>query len=457
MGDWITKKDANGNIYWYNTRTHQRSSGISLTTNTIPDGGTIKKNTEASTGISSGQTRQRDATVRQVNSYNTRAYKVHNHQDQTNHLAQKNQTAALDKNGDYHAVQTNYTPTPEAPMEQVSPEFDLLNMWRIGLSPIAKKAKPLASADANASSGIKTATEIPALSDADILKAYNEAKQYHFNRINSPEWEQAAIRSERFSPGEIPILRNELTTQLNRVKLGSIADEAKKRWGLKVANLNTQPGAQAVHWSLLKPGGSTMDDVIHTVELVNKNMPYDAAVDNFIHELGHAMTSGLGSTAENLARNVPHINLESKLFPLTQRLMDYNNSLLPTRTSEQILNSGIKATERGLNWIRDYLGQATEKTARGYVGKRHIEDLINYAKSNNANSDYNHITQWLGSRITNMQQLNWVGGAENTPNFYKNLLGLTAPVGVFGYVASSNNLASSQYHKQGGQIKYFYD
>lgn len=128
MGDWITKKDANGNIYWYNTRTGQRSSGISLTTNTIPDGGTIKKNTEASTGISSGQTRQRDATVRQVNSYNTRAYKVHNHQDQTNHLAQKNQTAALDKNGDYHAVQTNYTPTPEAPMEQVSPEFDLLTL-----------------------------------------------------------------------------------------------------------------------------------------------------------------------------------------------------------------------------------------------------------------------------------------------------------------------------------------
>jgi hypothetical protein len=86
MGEWITKKDANGNIYWYNTRTHQRSSGISLTTNTIPDGGTIKKNTEASTGISSGQNRQRDATVRQVNSYNTRAYKVHNHQDQINHL-----------------------------------------------------------------------------------------------------------------------------------------------------------------------------------------------------------------------------------------------------------------------------------------------------------------------------------------------------------------------------------
>ena len=211
----------------------------------------------------------------------------------------------------------------------------------------------------------------------------------------------------------------------------------------------------AVHNSVLKPGGTTMDDVIHTVELCNKNISYESAVDNFIHELGHGMTSGLGSTAENLARNVPHINLESKLFPLTQRLMDYNNSLLPTRTSEQILNSGVKATEKGLNWIRGYVGQATEKTARGYVGKRHIENLTNLARAKNLNSDYNYITQWLGSRVPNMQELNWVGGAENTPNFYKNILGITAPIGAFGYVTSINNSTSPGYHKHGGQIKYF--
>lgn len=82
----------------------------------------------------------------------------------------------------------------QAPMEQVSPEFDLLNIWRLGMTSVAKKMKPLISTNAN--SGVKIGTEIPALSDADILKAYNEAKQYHLNRINSPEWEQAVIRSE---------------------------------------------------------------------------------------------------------------------------------------------------------------------------------------------------------------------------------------------------------------------
>ena len=125
-------------------------------------------------------------------------------------------------------------------MEQVSPEFDLLNVWRLGVTTAAKNMKPLVSTNANA--GIKTTAEIPALSDENILKAFNEAKQFHINRINSPEWEQAVIRSKQFSPEEIPVLRNELITQLNRIKLGSAVDEARSRWGLNIANYNAAPG-----------------------------------------------------------------------------------------------------------------------------------------------------------------------------------------------------------------------
>lgn len=449
MGEWIRTRGISGEYGYQNMRTGEFRT-------TMPTESTVSRTTTNSTGISQGKRRALDAATKQTNSYNTRAHKVHNYADETRRLAQKHQNVHVQSDGTPTIVQSDYTPGPEAPMEQVSPEFDLLNMWRLGMTSVAKEMKPLVSTNAN--TGVKTVTEIPALSDADILKAFNEAKQYHLNRINSPEWEQAAIRSKQFSPEEIPVLRNELTTQLNRVKFGSIADEVQNRWGVRLLNSNTSSaGDLAVHQAVLRPGGTTMDDVIHTVSLVNKNMSYDSAVDNFIHELGHGMTSGLGSTAENLAANNARLNLESKLFPQTQKLIDYNNSLLPTRTADQILNSGVKATEKGMNWIRGYLGEATEKTARGYVGKKHIADLTNYAKANNLNSDYNSITQWLGSRVPNMQQLNWVGGAENTPNFYKNVLGITAPIGAFGYAASSTNSTSSQYHKQGGQIKYFYD
>lgn len=449
MGEWIQTRGISGEYGYQNMRTGEFRT-------TMPTESTVSRTTTNSTGISQGKRRALDAATKQTNSHNTRAYKVHNYADETIRRTQDHQDVHVQSDGTPTIVQTDYTPSPEAPMEQVSPEFDLLNMWRLGMTSAVKEMKPLVSTNANA--GVKTGTEIPALTDADILKAYKEARQYHLSRINSPEWEQAVIRSKQFSPEEIPILRNELTTQLNRVKLGSIADEVYDRWGMRLRNSNTSfAGDQAVHQAVLRPGGTTMDDVIHTVSLVNKNKSYDSAVDDFIHELGHGMTSGLGSTAENLAANNARLNLESKLFPQTQKLIDYNNSLLPTRTEDQILNSGVKATKRGLDWIRGYVGQATEKTARGYVGKRRIDALTNYAKANNLNSDYNYITQWLGSRIPNMQQLNWVGGAENTPNFYKNILGITAPVGAFGYAASSNNSTSSQYYKQGGQIKYFYN
>lgn len=446
MGDWIKTRGANGEWGWLNIKTNQFRT-------TQPVEGTISSNTTKSTGISQGVNRQRDAVTRQTDSYNRRQYKVHNHQDQTNHLVQKHKEVTVDSDGNFKETQADYIPTPEAPMEQVSPEFDLLNVWRLGVTAAAKNMKPLVSTNANA--GIKTTAEIPALSDEDILKAFNEAKQFHINRINSPEWEQAVMRSKQFSPEEIPVLRNELTTQLNRIKLGSAVDEARSRWGLNIANYNAAPGVQAAHMSVLKPGGTTMDDIIHTVSLLNKNKSYDSAVDEFVHELGHGMTSGLGSTAENLAANNARLNLESKLFPQTQKLIDYNNSLLPTRTADQILKEEPKVAEQGIKWLRGYVGKATEKTARGYVGKRHIDNLINYAKANNLNSDYNNITQWLGSRVPNMQQLNLVGGAENTPNFYKNILGITAPIGAFGYAASSNNSTFSDYYKQGGKIKYF--
>lgn len=113
--------------------------------------------------------------------------------------------------------------------------------------------KPLVSANTN--TGIKASAEIP-LSEDNILKLLTKPKQFHINRINSPEWEQAVIRSRKFSTKEISELRNELTTQLNRVKLGSGADEVYKRWKMRIPNHNAAPEVQAVHLSYFKPKGN---------------------------------------------------------------------------------------------------------------------------------------------------------------------------------------------------------
>jgi hypothetical protein len=45
-------------------------------------------------------------------------------------LKQKNQDVILDKQGEPEVIQADYTPTLEAPMEIVSPEFDLLTLGR---------------------------------------------------------------------------------------------------------------------------------------------------------------------------------------------------------------------------------------------------------------------------------------------------------------------------------------
>lgn len=121
MGDWIKTRGINGEWGWLNVKTNQFRT-------TQPVEGTISSNTTKSTGISQGVNRQRDAVTRQTDSYNRRQYTVHNHQDQTSHLVQKHKEVTVDSDGNFKETQADYTPTPEAPMEQVSPEFDLLTL-----------------------------------------------------------------------------------------------------------------------------------------------------------------------------------------------------------------------------------------------------------------------------------------------------------------------------------------
>ena len=181
-------------------------------------------------------------------------------------------------------------------------------------------------------------SQIKPLSTDEIARAFNQAQTFHLNRINSKGWERRA-RNAGFTDVEIPKLRQELTTQLNKVQHKPLS-EALKEFGLVAKiNPNSVKGMKSIahHYSLMKPGNTDINKILHGVELQNPNMTYSNAVDEFIHELGHGMTSGIPTTAEQALKTTPRIVLESTAYPLTQRLVDYNASLIPNE--KKSLNS----------------------------------------------------------------------------------------------------------------------
>lgn len=465
MGEWITKKDANGNIYWYNTRTHQRSSGISLTTNTIPDGGTIKKNTEASTGISSGQNRQRDATVRQVNSYNTRAYKVHNHQDQINHLTQKNQTAAIDKNGNYHAVQTDYTPTPESPMEQVSPEFDLIS----GASLLSKGAKKLGSkfgSKAASTLGGESVAEIsPALAKAqtdevlkaELLKEFEASRRNLIAFYNSPDY-AARIAKAGLTPEEGKVLVNALVNNTKNTKgllVGGIDLSTTN-----AANLKGGVAAGATTARRLTLGSD--GKVIFDIPEVKLNAPYLQRVKERLytmyHELLHASSrssNGIGSPWNTTINGKRYgIKFEGdpidKALEINKRIQASNIS--PATTNKQLFTQILKRNNPNMSDARidelwnlcQYVTQPTEWRSRGLSlidnAKRRGQSLWDYINSNPLND----------AAFADMRPY---ATPRQIYNYASQALGISAPVGLG--LKAYNTPDKVEYHKHGSQIKYF--
>lgn len=397
MGEWITKKDANGNIYWYNTRTHQRSSGISLTTNTIPDGGTIKENTEASTGISSGQNRQRDATVRQVNSYNTRTYKVHNHQDQTNHLTQKNQTAAVDKNGNYHAVQTNYTPTPEAPMEQVFPEFDLLTLGEGFLS-------------------------------FPKIKGFLRHPTYKTVYHGSPE--------------AFPI---------QEARMGTLNDFGLHFGDKKIATEMAGPNGVVYEARIPRPKVRALDIHSNDVRMLDKdftwfgNSTYDYADSEPI--LKKIFTKGNSSISTKLNTDVeggivkavtPNQDIHTNLRDLIFKDLKHNSQF--QKEADALLKEYRDIPQSYLGPIDDVgkeaLREVNRKTAE-LLNKNRIKTL-SYVNNNPYEGAYNAVNYI----VTNPSSIYIPTGS-----FSKGML----PVGIGHAMYDFNK------YKQGGQIKYFYD
>lgn len=471
MGEWITKKDANGNIYWYNTRTGQRSSGISLTTNTIPDGGTIKKNTETSTGISSGQNRQRDATVRQVNSYNTRAYKVHNHQDQTNHLTQKNQTAAIDKNGNYHAVQTNYTPTPEAPMEQVSPEFDLISGGSL-LSDGAKKlGSKLVSKFGNKTATTEGAAELsPTLerafenkvSQADFLKEFETQRGNLIAFYNSPNYKWR-IANAGMSPEKGEILTKGLIDNTKNTKISLVGDIDKSATNAAAVSQGEVGGATYARTFEINNNGEW---IIKTPEIF-LNFPKLSGLKTRLytmyHELLHASSrnsDGVGSYWYSRFKGKPiRAKLDSPTLKTIDEALEFDKALqaanmYPAITDKalfmQILaknNPHMTTSRMEELWnLAQYITSRTEWRSRG------LSLIDNAKKAGQSLSDYIKSNPMHDPAFSDMRNY---ASPQHIYNYASQALGISAPVGLG--LKAYNTPDKVEYHKQGGQIKYFYD
>ena len=130
MGDWIYTTDINGNKGWLNIKTNQFRT-------THPQQGIIQQNTEKSVGFRPHVKQDRiKATVKVKNSYNSRQYIPHNHSDETIKLKQKHQDVTVDRNGNPHIVQKNFTPRDEAPMKIDGPENLVIETAAIPIAPI---------------------------------------------------------------------------------------------------------------------------------------------------------------------------------------------------------------------------------------------------------------------------------------------------------------------------------
>ena len=129
MENWIRSKDINGNWGWLNIKTNQFRY-------TYPQQGTIQQNTVKSIGFRPHVKSDKiKAAHIMANSYNLKQHKVHNYMDTTQKLQQRQQTTTVDKQGNPHNIQTDYTPKDEAPMEITGPE-----KWYVEMEAIPGKA-----------------------------------------------------------------------------------------------------------------------------------------------------------------------------------------------------------------------------------------------------------------------------------------------------------------------------
>ena len=419
-------RDINGNWVYMDMKTGR-------TTSADPESGTIRNNAVNSVGGDNKTKRGRTQIAKnQVTSYNNRQYKVHNYADTTMRLKQKNQDVILDKQGEPEVIQADYTPTLEAPMEIVSPEFDLLTLGRQAATSIYKAANPATKPTVNsfADAAPTTLKQSETLSQEQIEQAYNQAKQWHLNRINSQGYRNRALRAG-FTEEEIPQLQKQLTDQINRIQLR----KPEEVFPNIVRNSNYNGPARAEWWRTVNKKG----DLVQGIGYYNTQGSYDDAVSSFVHELGHGMTYGLNGNETS-----GYMKMLADQFPLINRAVKYNKSLYP-----EITNSRIQQILPGTK-MGKYFSEPTEMQSRGYEFMR---DYTNNKFRFNQAGKTNPTLFELTGRRDNSRIFRGLASDDGATNFYKNALSIGAPTGIAGtYLYNNQDGKEIEYQKQGGKM-----
>ena len=419
-------RDINGNWVYMDMNTGR-------TTSAGPESGTIRNNAVNSVG-GDNKTKQGRTKIaqKQATSYNNKQYKVHNYADTTMRLKQKNQDVVLDEQGEPEIIQADYTPTLEAPMEIVSPEFDLLTLGRQAATSMYKAVKPTAkpTVESFADAAPTTLKQPTTLSQEQVEQAFNQAKQWHLNRINSPGYRDRALRAG-FTEEEIPELQKQLTGQINRLKLQKPEDVLGSN--IKLNNNSGEGALNASYWKVPTKDGR----LVQGISFHNPNMSYDDAVSSFVHEFGHGATFGLNGTEE-----VGYKKMLADQFPLINRAVKYNKTLYPEVTEEtvgKVFPYAAKVNKTA------YFAEPTEIQSRGYEFMRDY-GMNWYKAMKDGKLPTTSFGDLVGKRFNSRLFHGLVGGDKNAFNFMRNALSITAPVGMTaGYGMSSNTEDESKY------------
>lgn len=266
---------------------------------------------------------------------------------------------------------------------------------------------------------INNSQKIPALSQEEINKAFEQARNWHINRISSPSYRSKALRAG-FTEEEIPQLRQQLISQIKRLKLLN----PKEFLGKNVsARHNFNGKTNAGYWKGLDNKGY----LLQGIEFTNPNMSYDDAVSTFVHEFGHGATFGLNGTETS-----GYMKDLADQFPLINRLVKYNRTLYPEISARRVELAVPGATRTG---NINYYASPTEMQSRGY---EFIRDYgINWTKANRAGRLSSTTHKDLVGNRGNSNIFNTIATPKGAINFLKNALGISIPIGI-GYDLYNN-------------------
>ena len=288
-----------------------------------------------------------------------------------------------------------------------------------------------------------------ALSQEEIQKAFEGARQWHLKRINSEGWKARASRAG-FTDEEIPQLQKQLLDQIKRLTLTT----EKSVFGKNASISNAGNARLAARY--MQYYDPVTKQIRMGISLESPNISYNEAFRNFVHEFGHGATFGLNGTETSGVKG-----LLANKFPLINRLVKYNKSLYPEISEKSVSEVLPEVNEYWASQTIDnpkllsYFAEPTEMQSRGY------EFLLNSAAAKNRLKRTMNVEPTdlevmdkavkYGGPSSNMFRK--LAGEQGASNFIHNALGFSVPLGLgYGLYNNNDQQQQLQYQKQGGRM-----